>query len=279
MRGLLDDEPALRETAEQVRAALQSAVIEPVFRRNLHARLVAERARVIAGRSNRWERLFAVLRIGPMGTVPAAAMVLAAVLILGTVLLPRAGHPGPVAVAVSSTVSGDHAVDPTSQISVRFSGPMDHASVLRALKIEPATAVRTRWQGNDLLINPLHGFTPDAAYLVTVDGREARMESGAPVEGDLLVAFGTSPLAPAPGDRARPKAWPRASQRHRSAATWARCAWSVRGAYRSPSWPGRPGSRSCESRSPRRPPREPTCAWSSIQHRPASARKSPRKRW
>jgi hypothetical protein len=85
--------------------------------------------------------------------------------------------------------------DPAAALTVHFTRPLDHASVLAALRISPAVQVRSTWQGDSLQIAPVHGFAPNTAYLVSVDRSVARTSSGAGLAADVAVAFGTAQAA------------------------------------------------------------------------------------
>jgi hypothetical protein len=177
-------------------------VLDPEFRRQLGARLVAERQRVIderARRRARWRLRLPIPR-WPGSAIAAAGLAVAAVVLtlLSTVLVPRQAQPRAVAVAASSAFAGASSVDPGSPVVIHFDRRMDQAAVAAALRVAPATEIRTAWRGNDLVVTPLHGLVPNAAYVLTIDRARARTAPGAPLAADVHLLFGTAPL-PLPG--------------------------------------------------------------------------------
>jgi hypothetical protein len=129
------------------------------------------------------------------GWVGATAGAVAAGALVLTYAVPGRPHPLPVDVVALSDVSGALSADGSAAVRVRFTQPLDHATTLAALHLTPAAALRTSWQGNTLAVAPVHGFAPNSAYVLTIDGTVARTAAGAPLAGDLHVAFGTAPVA------------------------------------------------------------------------------------
>jgi hypothetical protein len=205
LRALLGGDERLLETAAEVRSALHEAAIDPAFARRLGAEVIARRKHAIEERSRRrW--LPKGLRLAWPPSRPLAALagaLVAAAVLLTAIVVPRLGGPAPVPVLASSAVAGMASVDPAGQVVLHFSHPMDHQAVVAALRMVPATAVRTSWSGEDLVVAPLHGLAPNSPYVLTIDRNRARTAGGAPVANDLRVVFGTAPL-PEPGGAPRP---------------------------------------------------------------------------
>ena len=212
-----DIDPDLQATAGRVRDALHEGSMREAFRADLRARLVAAHAEQVATRAEqvaaappatavepvvvpladaRSARRRRAARLGWVATAAAAAVV-------GAVAVQRGLLPGttPVAVVALSESLGA-TVDPSGQVSVRFSQPLDHAATVSALKLSPAAALRPSWQGDTLTLTPQHGFAPNTGYVLTVDRSRARTASGAPLAEDVHVVFGTAPglvVGPPPG--------------------------------------------------------------------------------
>lgn len=91
--------------------------------------------------------------------------------------------------------------DPGEGLTMTFSQPLNPDSVAQALRLDPATTVTTSWQGNTMTVSPVHGFAPNAAYVLTIDHAIARTSSGSGLASDVQVTFGTAPMAEA-GDNA-----------------------------------------------------------------------------
>jgi hypothetical protein len=180
-------------------ARLGEAEIDPRFLRRLVASLVAERERLVAARRKRWwrpamNRLVARRRLALGVTAAAAALLVLLLAVQGWMAFPM---PMPMAVPVTAraSVAGLPSVDPASTVSVSFSRPMDRAAVVQALRLKPATAVRTAWRGDRLLVTPVHGFTPNSPYVLTISRSGARTASGESLAANLNVVFGTAPKA------------------------------------------------------------------------------------
>lgn len=203
LRELLGDDAGLVHTAQQLREHLRPSDIDPDFRQRLRAQAVAERSRLIEERPGPWwQRLLGALRAQPGYRFPvAAAVALAAMLavLAGVFAVPRLQSRPPVAVGMTSALAGFNTVSPSTPLTLHFDRPVDRATVPGALRFAPATIVRSHWQGNDLVVTAVHGWIPNAAYLVTLDGSKARAANSAPLAGDNRIAFGTTPLTPARG--------------------------------------------------------------------------------
>lgn len=204
---LLAGEPDLQGTARQVREALKGPSADPAYRTRLHNLLVAERARVIDERRREQPRRRRRQRpwwqaavLGPgVGWRLAPALAVVLVVVLAVTVAPRLLGLGTASVTMSSPVSGQNRANPSAPIVVSFSRPMNHASVDAAVQVSPATAYRTTWKGDDLVITPRNGLAPGVAYEVTVAADRARTSTGAAPARSLHFWFGTGPgVAAAP---------------------------------------------------------------------------------
>lgn len=99
------------------------------------------------------------------------------------------------ALAGSDPPPGAQAADPAGSVTLRFSTPMDWASVAQHLQIDPPpTEVYSATNEAELyLYFPLE---PEADYTITV-GAAARDPYGAQLGQDAVLRFRTAPLAPA----------------------------------------------------------------------------------
>ena len=106
--------------------------------------------------------------------------------------LPESGPPAPVAAELLDAVLTGQALE--TPLVVRFSDPMDAASVAAALRIRPEAAVTLRWDaaGSNLTILPVDHWQPDTLYAVTVDAR-ARSLAGGTLNAPVRAVFLTVP--------------------------------------------------------------------------------------
>lgn len=102
--------------------------------------------------------------------------------------IPASGPPAPVAAELLDAVLTGQALD--APLVVRFSEPMEPASVAAALRIQPDTAVSLRWDaaGENLTVGPVGHWQPDTLYVVTVDSK-ARSAAGGPLEKPVRAVF------------------------------------------------------------------------------------------
>jgi hypothetical protein len=124
-----------------------------------------------------------------------AATVLVAASAVVVVAVNRTPGQEQAAIQAVANLADPISADPAAALTVHFTRPVDHASVLAALRISPAVQVHSSWQGDSLQIAPVHGFAPNTAYLVSVDRSVARTSSGAGLATDVAVAFGTAQAA------------------------------------------------------------------------------------
>jgi hypothetical protein len=219
------DDPALAPTAVRVRAVLTPGGIRPQARDRLRAKLVTAAAAQIAGEQQRAGARGRAGRLGgPAGRRPAvaasdridppggvldaprrrsrrpriavwaaatAAAVAAGVLV--TDLYPTMLGTEQVTVQASSELTGAVSADPAGAVRVRFDHALDHVATEGAITLQPAADVRTSWQGDTLVVSPVHGLAPNSAYRLSIDGHKARTAQGTPLGSDLRLAFGTAP--------------------------------------------------------------------------------------
>jgi Bacterial Ig-like domain len=188
---LFRDDPSLRETARLLRAARPDPVPDPYFRNRLRSQLLAEGRQALRPRgARRW------LRLGPAhlawagAAVGTAAIAATALALFGTHVTDHQ------TVTAYSTIAARHAVSPSDVITVSFNQPMDHAAVEAGLRIEPATQVTTSWQGDNLVITPVHHLSGNTPYTVTIAKPALVAASGATATKTLQIAFGTAPTPP-----------------------------------------------------------------------------------
>jgi Big-like domain-containing protein/WD40 repeat protein len=189
---LFRDQPELVETARLLRASRPETTADPHYRAQLRNHLMAE-----AERSLRRRGLFGWLRPSPAHFAWGGAG-LGVALIGATVLTLLVGriqdHQNPI--TAFSTVSAQHAVSPGEVITVAFNQAMDQHTVVAGLHIEPATQVQTSWQGNNLVITPVHHLAGNTPYTVTIDQPALRAASGTTAQAPLQITFGTAPTPP-----------------------------------------------------------------------------------
>src|SRR5205807_2004240 len=95
-------------------------------------------------------------------------------------------------------------VSTAAPIELKFSQQMDTSSV--AVQVQPATQVKTEWQGNTLKITPVYGLQGNTQYTVHV-GAGAQTAAHQPVGRIQPVTFSTGPT-PTPTPSAGPTPTP-----------------------------------------------------------------------
>ena len=215
LEDLFREDAALHQTALRLRASRPDPAMDPEFPARLRAQLMeAAHARPVRTGSGRvreprevraprrpfWMRLrashFAWGGAG-LGAALTAATVVALVI----------GNQGPgttQTIMATSPVAADHLVSPTNTILVSFNQPMNHAAVESGLRIEPATQVTTAWQGNQLVITPVHHLAGNTPYTVTIPPTALVATSGARGTAPVQISFGTAPTPPAPSGSTLP---------------------------------------------------------------------------
>ncbi|TMD13360.1 MAG: hypothetical protein E6J00_08500 [Chloroflexi bacterium] len=182
-----------------------SPPLDPHFPSYLRSKLMAEARRTLqpAPRQSWFSRLG--LGIGP---VPALAAVAAAfILVLGYELyVHQPGSAPEQAVRVTSPLS-DKTNVAADEIRIDFSSPVDHSAVEASIAIQPATRYTTRWEGQTLVVTPLHQLAANTSY--TVELRPAPVAAPRPSVSvapappkpsptPVIVRFVTAPSPPPP---------------------------------------------------------------------------------
>ena len=204
LEDLFREDRTLHQTARLLRASRPEPTMQPDFQQRLRAQLLQAAAsrpvRTGAGRVREprhprrpfWLRLrashFAWGGAG-LGVALTAATVVALVV----------GNQGPgttQTIVATSPVAADHLVSPNNTILVSFNQPMNHTAVEAGLHIEPATQVTTTWQGNQLVITPVHHLAGNTPYTVTIPQTSLVASSGAHATAAVQISFGTAPTPP-----------------------------------------------------------------------------------
>lgn len=217
LEDLFRDDRALHQTARMLRSSRPEPAIDPEFQSRLRMQLMeAANARPVrkgAGRVREvreprrpfWMRL----RVSYFAWGGAG---LGAALTAVTVIALVAGNQGPggtQTIVATSPVAADHLVSPNNTILVSFNQPMDHSAVEAGLHIQPATQVTTAWQGNELVITPVHHLAGNTPYTVTIPQTSLVASSGARATAPLQISFGTAPTPPSnPGSPPPPQMSP-----------------------------------------------------------------------
>jgi Bacterial Ig-like domain len=203
LASLFAGDPDLYELSRSLRASRPEPVLGRHFEPYLRARLMDAAAHELRPRGlSRWLQPRAGLLAGggaALGVAMIAAVVVAIV----------AHQSGDTTLQLAGTnVAENHQVNPDDVITVSFSQPVDHTSVERNLQIQPATAVQTRWEGNTLVITPVHHLAANTPYTVTIPHTAVRSQSGGEVaRADIHITFGTR-STPSPGPTAQPVVTP-----------------------------------------------------------------------
>ena len=193
LEALFRDRPELAETARLLRAARPQVEPDPHFRLRLRGRLLAEAQRSL-GRRRAWWRL------GPAHAAWSGAAVGAALIAATVIGLLQNQAPDHSNFFVGSNLAAQHAVSPGDVITVAFNQPMDQQAVEAGVHIQPATKVSYSWQGNKLIITPVHHLTGNTPYTVTIAKPSIRASSGATAAAAIQITFGTAATPPpAPG--------------------------------------------------------------------------------
>ena len=194
---LLEQEPELKDLARTLRASRPEPVVGPHFQAYLRSRLL-DTAR--SRRRRMWHRLGWAPPAFAWGGAALGATMIAAVLVTTVVYHPNDRLQN---IAYASQIDGRANVDPGDVIRISFNQPMDHAAVVKGLRIQPATAYTTTWQGDTLVITPHHQLAANTPYTVTVPRDQARTADGKVAASDVQITFGTHPATqlptPAPG--------------------------------------------------------------------------------
>lgn len=180
---ILQDED-LSRLARDLRDAAPDAVPSDAFRQRLRRELLS-----------RHPGSFATARWLPGGAT-RILLTAAAVLVIGGIAV-RLSSPlpkGSVAlVTATSPIEGRIVPPAASTIEVRFNVPMQSASVLDGLSIEPATAVTASWSGTTLDLTPDHPLAADTPYTVSFPASSLITKAGGHASSPLVIPFTTGP--------------------------------------------------------------------------------------
>jgi len=164
--------------------------LDPYFRNHLRMKLMAQARRTMSPRSQpRW---FAWPRTPLLATAAAAAAVVL------TVGVYNALHQAPPSVAV--VPPGIGLIRTAEPIRIAFTGPVDKNAVAQSVRIEPATLYTTRWDGQTLVIIPLHPLASNTGYTVKLVPQTAPAPNtvAATAAPPVVVRFVTTPAAVSP---------------------------------------------------------------------------------
>ena len=189
--------------------------LDPHFRSYLRGRLLTEARRTLPAAPPRaWFRLGALtgqLRGSFYGLTPLRALAVAAtafLVVLGYEAYAHrpAGAPE-TAVRVTSSLN-DQTNVAAAEIRLNFSGPVDRTAVEESITIQPATRYTTHWEGQTLVVTPLHELAANTTYSVALRPAPAptpRASSStivaatpAPTATPVVVRFVTAPSPPPP---------------------------------------------------------------------------------
>ena len=212
LEDLFREDQALHQTARLLRASRPEPSVEPDFQQRLRIQLMeAASARPVRKGTGRVReprpprRLFWMrLRASHFAWGGAG---LGAALTAATVVALVVANQGPgtaQTIVATSPVAADHLVSPNNTILVSFNQPMNHTAVESGLRIEPATQVTTAWQGNQLVITPVHHLAGNTPYTVMIPPASLVAASGAHATAPVQISFGTAPTAPPIVESRRP---------------------------------------------------------------------------
>ncbi|MGC8460267.1 MAG: Ig-like domain-containing protein [Candidatus Dormibacteria bacterium] len=188
----LQGDPELLNTAERFRKAVQHESPDPHFVAQLRKELLLNARTPHITTHRKTSHLPVSL---PFGLVAAAVILFALVVGLNIPI----GRPTPVAtILASSPINGSTTVAPSQKnITVSFNVPMNHASVVQGIHVEPAMAVTATWQGNSLVIQPSHPLAPNTPYVISIEPQALVTSSGAHASSPATIAFTTGSTSPA----------------------------------------------------------------------------------
>jgi hypothetical protein len=198
---LFDDRESLRLARLLSQKAPPQVDADPAFRSALRRQLMRDAWDMSHPAPRWWQQLLA-----PRGLVWAGATVgLVAVACLALLFAydQFQAQQAPEAVGPSHPVAANQAFD------LRFTTDMDHSSVEKAIRIEPATEVRYQWDGNTLRIVPSSGtWAANVQYRVTIV-QSAESVSGKPLTATVTIPVSTEPSpSPSPTPTATPSQKP-----------------------------------------------------------------------
>lgn len=198
---LFDDQNELR--LARLLSHKQSPQVEadPAFRAGLRRQLMREAWGMSNPSPSWWRGLFAPRGFAWGGAVAGLVAVACLALLFGYNQLQAGQNP-------SAQIS-ERPVAATEPIKIRFNTDMDHASVEKAVKVDPPTDVHYQWDGNTLNIVPASGaWAGNVQYKITVD-QTAQSTAGKPLTQATTVPVTTEPtpsptFSPTPTPTATP---------------------------------------------------------------------------
>jgi Tol biopolymer transport system component len=183
-----------REVVEAIKASRPAPPpLDPYFRNHLRMKLMAQARQTLTPRPRAawfaWPR---------MPILAAAAAACAVVLMVG--LARQLSAPTDLVAVNQPAIAGHKDVATVEPIKIAFTGPVDKNAVASSVVIEPATAYTTRWDGQTLVIIPLHPLAANTAYSVKLVPQSAAGTKNptATAAPPVVVRFVTAPSALSP---------------------------------------------------------------------------------
>lgn len=198
----------------------------PQFRQTLQRRLMREAWEQASRPPLPWYRR--VLSPQPMAWAGAAVGVLL-IVVAAFFFQAAQGQHDQINVHVVSPQQNAQLLSTATPIELKFSQPMDASSV--QVQVQPATQVKTEWQGNTLKITPVYGLQGNTQYTVQV-APGAQTAAHQPVGKIQPVTFSTGPTptpTPSAGPTPTPSPTPVLSPRQVAPIGGARAHWSADG--------------------------------------------------
>jgi hypothetical protein len=200
---IFDDEESLRLARLLSRKAPPQVEADPAFRSALRRQLMREAWDMAHPAPRWWQQLLAPRGVAWAGATVGVVAVAALVLLFAYDQFQA--QRAPEALGPGQPVAANQAFD------VRFTADMDHSSVEKSIRIEPATDVRYQWDGNTLRILPSSGtWASNVQYRVTIV-QSAESVSGKPLTATVTIPVSTQP-SPSPTPTATPSQRPTPSQ-------------------------------------------------------------------
>ncbi|HXM55438.1 MAG TPA: Ig-like domain-containing protein [Candidatus Dormibacteraeota bacterium] len=194
--GWTDDDYEVAQFLRRSRHLYSHVEPSPQFRQNLQRRLMREAWEQASRGPLPWYRR--VLSPQPMAWAGAAVGVLL-IVVAAFFFQAAQGQHDQINVHVVSPQQNAQLVSTATPIEMKFSQPMDTSSV--QVQVQPATQVKTEWQGNTLKITPVYGLQGNTQYTVHV-APGAQTATHQPVGRIQPVTFSTGPVptpTPSPG--------------------------------------------------------------------------------
>ncbi len=188
--------PLDRQVIELLRASRPAAPpLDPDFRSQLRMKLVGEARRVLTQTPPRpWLSL--TFRPRPALVAVAAGFL---VVLMGGIAYQKLNPPVPSPIeAITTSVDRKSNVAIAEPIKIGFRGPVDKNAVAQTVDIQPAARYTTRWEGQTLVIIPLHPLTSSTGYTLTVVPSAGQPAAPSQPQPSVVVRFVTAPSPPPP---------------------------------------------------------------------------------